>query len=199
MTLDSNLLYETPSQTAGPYVQIGCTPNFAGIHGVYSEDIGLKAIEDGAKGELITISGQVLDNNGDPMFDPMIESWQPDASGKFPGQPDADPKVNGYCRFPLDVKTAEFTLKTIKPGRVPFRPGGFQAPHILIWIVARGNNIGLNTRIYFEDEDNGDDPVLARVFPKKRLETLIARKTGDGQYRFDIRLRGEGETVFFDM
>ncbi len=199
MTLDSNLLYETPSQTAGPYVQIGCTPNFAGIHGVYGEDIGLKAIEDGAKGELITISGHVLDNNGDPMFDPMIESWQPDASGKFPGQPGADPKVNGYCRFPLDVKTAEFTLKTIKPGRVPFRPGGFQAPHILIWIVARGNNIGLNTRIYFEDEDNGDDPILARVFPKKRLETLIARKTGDGQYRFDIRLRGEGETVFFDM
>lgn len=199
MTIDMNLLYETPSQTAGPYVQIGCTPNFAGIKGVYSEDIGLRAIEDGAKGEVITIRGQILDNNGEPMFDPLIESWQADAAGKFPGHPGADPNVNGHCRFPLDVKTAEFSLITVKPGKVAFRSGGFQAPHILLWIVARGNNIGLNTRVYFEDEDNGADPVLARVFPKKRLETLIAKKTGEGEYRFDIRLRGEGETVFFDM
>lgn len=194
-------IFETPSQTAGPYVQIGCTPNFAGINGVYPEDIGLRAIEDGAQGEIITISGRVYDKFDEPMFDPMIESWQADAAGRFPGQADADPKVNGFSRFPLDVETAEFTLKTVKPGRTPSRSGGFHAPHIALWIVARGNNIGLSTRIYFEDEQehNKVDPVLLRVRPLKRLDTLLARKVGEHEYRFDIRLRGEQETVFFDM
>ena len=87
----------------------------------------------------------------------------------------------------------------MKPGPVPLRDGGAQAPHIAIWITARGINIGLQTRIYFEDEDNGADPVLNRIEQKNRVETLIAKKTGDGQYRFDVRLQGEGETVFLDM
>lgn len=194
-------IVETPSQTAGPYVQIGCTPNFAGINGVYSEDLGLRAIEDGALGEIITIRGRVYDKFDEPMFDPMIESWQPDAAGRFAGQEDADPKVNGFCRFPLDIQTAEFTLRTVKPGRTPSRSGVLHAPHIALWIVARGNNIGLNTRIYFDDEDeyNREDPVLLRVRPPQRLDTLLAKKVAEHEYRFDIRLRGDRETVFFDM
>jgi len=137
-----NDIRETPSQTAGPYVQLGCTPNFADLEGVYPEDIGIRAIEEGAKGTLITIRGHVYDNNNEPMFDPMIESWQPDAAGLFPGQDGADALVNGFCRFPLDKHTGEFVLKTVKPGKVPFRNGGYQAPHISLWIVARVYNIG---------------------------------------------------------
>ena len=74
-----------------------------------------------------------------------------------------------------------------------------QAPHIELWIVARGINIGLQTRIYFEDEDNAADPLLARIEQRPRVETLIAKKTGEGRYRFDIRLQGEKETVFLDL
>ncbi|NNU97821.1 protocatechuate 3,4-dioxygenase subunit alpha, partial [Anoxybacillus sp. EFIL] len=62
-----------------------------------------------------------------------------------------------------------------------------------------GINIGLNTRIYFDDEDNSADPLLARIEQRPRVDTLIAKKTGDGTYRFDIRLQGEGETVFLDL
>ena len=85
-------------------------------------------------------------------------------------------------------------MRTVKPGRV-----GGQAPHIALWIVARGINTGLQTRIYFEDEDNDTDPVLSRIEQRNRVETLIARKTGNGAYRFDIYLQGEKETVFLDM
>ena len=75
----------------------------------------------------------------------------------------------------------------------------WQAPHISLWIAARGINVGLHTRIYFEDEDNSADPLLARIEQRNRVSTLIARKTGEGSYRFDIRLQGEGETVFLDI
>jgi protocatechuate 3,4-dioxygenase, alpha subunit len=192
-------LIETPSQTAGPYVHIGCIPTFAGVEGIYPEDLGKRAIEEGAKGEIITITGSVFDGTGWALRDAMMESWQADAAGRFPGQEDADPKVNGFCRFAADGQSGEFTLRTVKPGRVPMRDGGFQAPHIAVWVVARGINIGLQTRIYFEDEDNEGDPVLSRIEQRHRVDTLIARKTGDGQYRFDIRLQGEGETVFLDL
>lgn len=199
MTQPLNMLTETPSQTAGPYVHIGCIPTFAGVDGVYPEDLGLRAIEDGAKGQIITIRGSVYDGTGWALRDAMMESWQPDAAGLFPGQEGADPKVNGFCRFAADKDSGEFTLRTVKPGPVPLRHGGMQAPHIALWIVARGINIGLSTRIYFEDEDNSGDMLLNRIEQRPRAETLIAKKTGEGEYRFDIRLQGEGETVFLDM
>lgn len=192
-------LVETPSQTAGPYVHIGTIPTFAGNPGIYPEDLGLRAIEDGAAGEVITITGSVIDGTGWALRDAMIESWQADAAGKFPGQAGADAKVNGFCRFAAHKDTGEFTLRTVKPGKTPMRGGGFQAPHIALWIVARGINIGLQTRIYFEDEDNSADPLLSRIEQRNRVDTLIAKKTGDGQYRFDIRLQGDNETVFLDM
>ena len=199
MTQSIDMLQETPSQTAGPYVHIGCIPTFAGIEGIYPEDLGLSPIEDGAQGEVIEIVGSVYDGTGWAMRDAMMESWQPDANGKFAGQEGADPKVSGFCRFAADKDTGEFTVRTIKPGKTPLRNGGFQAPHISVWVVARGINIGLNTRIYFEDEDNSEDLLLSRIEQRPRVDTLIAKKIADGKYRFDIRLQGEGETVFIDL
>lgn len=194
MVQELRRLQETPSQTAGPYVHIGCIPSFAGLEGVYPEDLGKRAIEDGAKGQVITITGSVHDGTGWALRDAMLESWQADAAGIYPGQDGADPKVTGFCRFAADIDTGEYTLRTVKPGRA-----GGQAPHIALWIAARGINIGLQTRIYFDDEDNSGDPVLSRIEQAPRRETLIAKTTGDGAYRFDIRLQGDGETVFLDM
>jgi protocatechuate 3,4-dioxygenase alpha subunit len=192
-------LVETPSQTAGPYVHIGLMPTYAGNAGYYDEEIGTSPIADGAKGEVIEIVGSVFDGTGWAMRDALLESWQPDADGKFPGQEGADPAVTGHCRFAADADTGEFTLRTVKPGKVAQRGGGFAAPHISVWICARGINIGLQTRIYFEDEDNSADPLLARIEQRPRVDTLIAKKIGEGKYRFDVRLQGEGETVFLDI
>jgi len=199
MAQSLEILMETASQTGGPYVHIGCIPTFAGLEGVYPEDLGKRAIEDGAQGEIVTITGSVYDGAGWALRDAMMETWQPDAQGLFPGEHGADPKVNGFCRFAADGQTGEFTLRTVKPGRVPRRGGGFQAPHIAVWLVARGINTGLQTRIYFEGDDHTGDPVLSRIEQRPRAETLIAKKTGPGAYRWDIRLQGEGETVFLDM
>lgn len=194
-----DILQETPSQTAGPYVHIGCIPSFAGNPGIYPEDLGVSPISDDAKGELIEITGSIFDGTGWTLRDAMLESWQPDAGGNFAGQDGADPAVNGYCRFAADKDSGEFTLRTVKPGATKMRDGTMQAPHISLWIVARGINIGLSTRIYFEDEDNSSDPLLSRIEQTPRVDTLIAKKVADGQYRFDIRLQGTGETVFLDL
>lgn len=199
MVQSLNMLVETPSQTAGPYVHIGCIPTFAGIEGVYSEDLGLSPISEGAKGDIITITGSIYDGTGWAMRDAMFESWQADATGRYPGQDGADPAVSGFCRFATDKDTGEYTLKTVKPGSVLDRTGRRMAPHVSLWIVARGINIGLQTRIYFEDEQNHDDPLLARIEQRPRVDTLIAEKTGDGRYRFDVRLQGDRETVFLDI
>ena len=107
--------------------------------------------------------------------------------------------MSGFARFAADGETGEFTLRTVKPGPVPLPGGGVQAPHIALWIVARGINIGLQTRIYFEDEDNSADPVLSRIEHRHRVDTLIATASGPGAYRFDVRLQGDGETVFLDL
>ena len=199
MTQTLDTFIETASQTAGPYVHIGCLPTFAGLGGIYPEDLGASPIRDGAKGEVIEIRGQVFDGTGWAMRDAMLESWQADAGGRYPGDPEADPNVTGFCRFAAHGDTGEFLLRTVKPGRVPMRDGRMQAPHISLWIVARGINIGLSTRIYFPDEDNAADPLLARIEQRHRVDTLIAQPDGDGRYRFDVRLQGDGETVFLDM
>ena len=193
------MLPETPSQTAGPYVHIGLMPSYTGNGQIFEQELGESPIAEGAQGEIIEIKGSVYDGTGWAMRDALIESWQPDAQGRFAGQDGADPKVSGFCRFAADADSGEFTLRTVKPGPVALRDGRVQAPHISLWIVARGINLGLQTRIYFEDEDNSADPLLARIEQRPRVETLIARKTGDGQYRFDIRLQGDGETVFLDI
>ncbi|MBT9384518.1 protocatechuate 3,4-dioxygenase subunit alpha [Pseudooceanicola sp. CBS1P-1] len=194
-----NVLQESASQTAGPYVHIGLMPTYAGNAGYYDFEIGETPITEGAEGEIIEIVGSVYDGTGWAMRDALIESWQADAAGIYPGTEGADPKVSGHCRFAADAETGEFTLRTVKPGKVKGRGGVFSAPHISLWVVARGINIGLQTRIYFEDEDNSADPLLARIEQRPRVDTLIAKKTAEGKYRFDIRLQGAGETVFLDI
>ncbi len=193
------MLSETASQTAGPYVHIGLMPSYTGNGQIFDLELGQSPVAEGAKGEIIEITGSVYDGTGWAMRDALIESWQPDAQGLFAGEAGADPKVSGFCRFAANADSGEFTLRTVKPGRVALRDGRMQAPHISLWIVARGINIGLQTRIYFEDEDNSADPLLARIEQRPRVDTLIAKKTGPGRYRFDIRLQGPGETVFLDI
>lgn len=192
-------LTESASQTAGPYVHIGCMPTYAGNAGAYDLEIGESPIAEGAKGEIVEITGEVIDGTGWALRDAMLESWQPDATGKFAGQLGADPAVNGFCRFAADSETGKFTLRTVKPGAVAARGGAMQAPHISLWIVARGINIGLQTRIYFEDEDNSKDPLMARIEQQNRVQTLIAKKTAEGQYTFNVVLQGDKETVFLDI
>lgn len=201
---DLNQLKESPSQTAGPYVHIGCTPNFCDINGVYPEDLGAKMVNEDTKGTRITISGTVFDGTGTPLKDAMIEIWQADADGRYSqGDPrgTSDPAFQGWGRQAGDYNTGEWVFETIKPGPVPFQDGRPMAPHITFWIVARGINLGLHTRMYFPDEDaaNAADPILTRLEHQNRLHTLIAKAESDNSYRFNIHLQGDNETVFFDV
>jgi protocatechuate 3,4-dioxygenase alpha subunit len=196
-------LKESPSQTAGPYVHIGLTPNFCGIGGVYQNDLGSTMVDSETRGERIELRIRVLDGTGTPLKDALIEIWQADANGLYNSPAEmrgaADPNFSGWGRQPTDMETGVCLFRTIKPGRVPFRDGRLMAPHISLWIVARGINLGLNTRLYFSDEAkaNGEDPILARIEHRVRVPTLIAERQGD-TYVFDVHLQGEKETVFFD-
>jgi protocatechuate 3,4-dioxygenase alpha subunit len=199
-----NRLKETPSQTAGPYVHIGCVPNFSGITGVYPEDLGGSMVNDKTKGERITIRGNVIDGSGSLLRDALLEIWQADADGLYNSPSEmrgtADPNFTGWGRSPTDMQTGEYVFHTIKPGKVPFRDGRPMAPHVTFWIVARGINLGLQTRMYFGDEKeaNEADPILSRIEHRVRVPTLIAERKGD-TYNFDIRLQGDRETIFFDI
>lgn len=197
-------LRETPSQTAGPYVHIGLTPNALGNPGIYPEDLGRSPIREGAKGERIAISGRVIDGAGMILRDALFETWQADAAGIYPANDPrgaADPNVTGWARVAADFETGIYRLETVKPGRVPYPDGRLMAPHISVWLVARGVNLGLQTRICFDDEAaaNAECPVLARIEHAARLPTLLAKRTAPGEYAFDFHLQGENETVFFDI
>ena len=191
-------LKETPSQTAGPYVHIGMTPNFCDINGVYDADLGATMLAPNTKGERIEIVGRLIDGSGAPLGDGLVEIWQADADGKY-----AQPGTKGFTGWGRQATNADgtFRFETIKPGPVPGPDGKLMAPHISLWIVARGINIGLQTRLYFEDEAdaNATDWVLTRIPSPARRKTLIARKEAAGRYVLDIRLQGENETVFFDL
>lgn len=200
---DLSYLKESPSQTAGPYVHIGCVPRFAGFE-IYPVDLGTTMVNDDTTGERITIEGQVIDGTGAPLKDALLEIWQADANGLFnsPSETrgDADPNFTGWGRQPTDGDTGTYRFETIKPGAVPWVDGRMQAPHISFWVVARGINLGLNTRMYFEDEAeaNQNDPLLGRIEHHHRIPTLIGKRDGS-TYRFDIHLQGHDETVFFDI
>lgn len=201
-------LKETPSQTAGPYVHIGLAPGAAGFS-IFREELGWDIAGPDAPGERIRIEGQVFDGMGGLVKDILIEVWQADANGHHPHPEDPNhAKVakgfRGWGRVISDFQTGLFAFDTIKPGPVPARGGALQAPHISLWMVARGINIGLQTRLYFDDEAaaNAADPVLKAVGQPERVQTLIAKRTmrdGKPVYRFDIRLQGDGETVFLDV
>jgi protocatechuate 3,4-dioxygenase alpha subunit len=141
--------------------------------------------------------------------DVLIEIWQANAQGKYrhPGDrqaKDVDASFRGWGRACSDFETGLYAFDTIKPGSVTGRDGRPMAPHINFWIVARGINVGLNTRMYFSDETaaNADDPVINLIEWQVRRQTLVAQREERASgtvYRFDIRLQGENETVFFDI
>ncbi|OHC24845.1 MAG: protocatechuate 3,4-dioxygenase subunit alpha [Pseudomonadales bacterium RIFCSPHIGHO2_12_FULL_40_16] len=201
-------LHETPSQTGGPYVHIGLLPQQANIE-VFENNFNNQLVKENTLGERIRLEGQVFDGLGLPLRDVLIEIWQADANGVYPSAADmqgkaVDPNFLGWGRTGADFETGFWSFNTIKPGSVPGRKGTTQAPHIALIIFARGINIGLNTRVYFEDEAeaNAQDPVLKGIEWAPRRQTLIAkREERDGEvvYRFDIRIQGEDETVFLDI
>ncbi|MEM9969105.1 MAG: protocatechuate 3,4-dioxygenase subunit alpha [Pseudomonadota bacterium] len=190
---------ETASQTAGPYVHIGCVPNAAGVDGVYHADLGQRMITGDAQGARITLSGCIYDGEGAPLCDALVEAWQADAAGRYPHQAGADPHFTGFGRCACDPVGGVFSFDTLRPGPVPWPGGGTQAPHITLWITARGINLALHTRVYFADApENKIDPVLKQIGEARR-QTLIAQRIGLGRYGFDVHLQGPRETVFFDV
>ena len=201
MASEKNLLKETASQTAGPYVHIGCTPNFSDIAGLYKEDLGSNLKLGNVKGTEITIKGKIYDGDGNPLLDAMIEIWQADADGFYNSNSEADSTFTGWGRCASNMETGEFQFHTIKPGQAAYLNGDLQAPHITFWIVARGINIGLHTRMYFADEaaKNQNDPLLQSIRDQNRVATLLAHATQADVYQFDIRLQGSNETIFFDI
>jgi protocatechuate 3,4-dioxygenase, alpha subunit len=191
-------LNETSSQTAGPYVHIGLTPDRVGIH-VYEKKTFGNMLATDTPGERIRIEGLIIDGAGAVVKDGVVELWQADALGRH-ANGDAAAHFRGWARSITDLETGLFSFDTIKPGHV-----AGTAPHISLWIVARGINIGLHTRMYFSDEAaaNATDPVLKLIDSQARRSTLIGHRAERhglaALYTFDIRLQGERETVFFDL
>ncbi len=202
------MLKETPSQTAGPYVHIGSNPNWVEITGVWDSDLGLVLVGPDTRGERILVKGRIFDGLDKPLNDALVEIWQADADGLYNSPEErrgqADPNFVGWGRQPTHRETGEFRFETIRPGRVPYPDGRPMAPHITVFILARGINIGLHTRLYFDDEAeaNAACPVLARIEHPARRQTLVASRSEENGlpvFTFDIQLQGPRETVFFDV
>ncbi|MGK9063542.1 protocatechuate 3,4-dioxygenase subunit alpha [Stutzerimonas chloritidismutans] len=197
------LLPETPSQTAGPYVHIGLALAAAG-NPVRELEIWNEMAKPDAEGEHILLVGRVFDGMGHLVRDSFLELWQADHAGVYHTEFDPKRSFNSFGRTATTFDAGEWTVRTVKPGQVRNRAGVLMAPHVSLSLFARGINIHLHTRIYFDDEAdaNAKDPVLSGIEWAQRRETLIAKRCEiDGQtaYRFDVRLQGEGETVFFDF
>ena len=192
-------LIPTASQTAGPYFRFGLDhPEWSDLTG------GGKA-----QGEKIRIEGRVVDGDGAPLPDALIEIWQANAAGRYDHPEDRqdkplDPNFRGFGRCSTD-KDGWYRFTTIRPGPVPGRGNALQAPHIAVTIFARGLLKQLVTRLYFPESGaaNDADPVLSAIDDKSARATLLARPVAKGGtqpvYRFDIVLQGDGETVFFDV
>lgn len=206
MPQDLHYLRQTASQTAGPYVHIGLAPGAAGFD-IYKHELGWDIAGPNAAGERIRVEGIVIDGTGSPIKDVMLEVWQANSQGHYAhpeGGGEVEKGFRGWGRVITDFETGEWGFDTIKPGSTKGRNVGIQAPHLNLWIVARGINVGLNTRMYFSDEAqaNAADPVLNLIEWENRRATLVAHRNerdGTPVYRFDIRLQGDNETVFFDV
>ncbi len=188
-------LIATPSQTIGPF-----------FHDALDHRAWSDLAAAGASGERIAIEGRVLDGDGAPVNDTLIEIWQANAAGRYDHPEDIrdkqlDPHFRGFGRAVTDGE-GRYRFTTIRPGPVPGRGNALQAPHINIAIFARGLLNRLVTRLYFADEPANDvDPVLSAIAdPASRQSLLAARQAGDpATYRFDIILQGPGETAFFEI
>ncbi|MBW4721252.1 protocatechuate 3,4-dioxygenase subunit alpha [Saccharothrix obliqua] len=183
-------LQTTPSQTVGPFFAIGLP-----------WDDGPFVVPEGTPGAF-RIEGRVLDGEGVPVPDAVVETWQADPDGRF-DHPD-DPRgavrwkdFRGFGRCPTD-EAGRYGVLTVKPGPLP-AADGLEAPHLNVSVFCRGMLVRLVTRIYFPDEEaNADDPVLCAIDDPAARSTLIATRNPTG-YTFDIHLQGEHETVFFDV
>jgi len=174
-------LQATTSQTVGPYLHIGLT-------WLIIENLAKARVP----GERVTIEGRVIDGDGKPVNDAVVEIWQADSRGRY-----GTKAFRGFGRSATDSQ-GKFRFQTIKPGRVPGLGGKLQAPHIAANIFMRGQLKQLVTRIYFPgDPANSADPVL-RLVPAERRATLIAKKAGKGALEWNVVLQGRDETVFFD-
>lgn len=155
-------------------------------------------------GKHILLIGHVYDGNGHLVKDSFLEFWQADHQGCYDSVFDPEKPFNGFGRTATTFDAGEWTLHTIKPGVINNAAGVPMAPHINVSLFARGINIHLQTRLYFADEAeaNAKDPVLNLVEQPQRRETLLAfpcEVDGKPAYRFDMRIQGDGETVFFDF
>lgn len=183
-------LHPTASQTVGPYLRIGLEPM------TITEIAGPET-----PGEPIVIRGRVLDGDGKPVNDALIEVWQANAEGKYADPADTQekpltPGFLGFGRSPTDDEGV-FHFTTIKPGPVSAPDGALQAPHMVVVVFMRGLLRHLVTRLYFPGEPaNEADPVL-RLVPLERRGTLIARPVAGGVLEWNIHLQGSDETVFF--
>ncbi len=200
----------TPSQTVGPFFAYGLAPHSRcdwkpNDNYDSKETAGSNLVTPDASGTRIRIEGRITDGDGVGINDAMIEIWQADSQGRYSHargeKPRPNAKFTGFGRTATD-KNGKFSFDTVKPGSVPGPEGKPQAPHIVVCIFSRGMLRQVYTRLYFSDEPaNNADPILALV-PADRRDTLIAHKeSGAGQnvYRFDIRVQGKDETVFFDI
>jgi len=187
-------LQATTSQTVGPYFKIG-------LQWLNQNNLA----PEGVSGERVTIEGRVLDGDGVPVSDALLEIWQANALGKYAHPEDTqskllEPGFTGYGRVPVD-KSGVFRFTTIKPGPVPGPGGKDQAPHLLVSVFMRGLLIRLVTRIYFpNDPHNTGDFILNLVAPERR-STLIAKPVSGrpSTLEWSVMLQGENETVFFDL
>jgi protocatechuate 3,4-dioxygenase alpha subunit len=203
-----NYLKETASQTAGPYVHIGLIPAMAGFD-IFEKNFSNVLTTPNTQGVRITLEGRVIDGSGTPLRDVLLEIWQANAAGRYNHPADRsagalDEDFRGWGRAGSDFDSGLVTFETIKPGAIIDKTGRKCAPCVNVWIVARGINIGLNTRLYFADEEaaNAADPVLNLVEPPVRRKTLMATRSERGStavYSFTINLQGPEETVFFDV
>jgi protocatechuate 3,4-dioxygenase alpha subunit len=214
---DPTLFGQTPSQTVGPFFHYGL-PWKGGADLVGKSDMGarpelfpedhyvlnLSSPTGTPEGEVIKVAGRVIDGNGEPVPDAMIELWQANASGRYASDADTreeaphDPHFIGFGRASTDADGV-YRFRTIRPGRVPGPGNSLQAPHLALSVFGRGLIKRLATRLYFADGEGNDvDPVLNAV-PEARRGTLVARRTADGDWWLDIVLKGEDETVFFDL
>jgi protocatechuate 3,4-dioxygenase alpha subunit len=214
---DPTLFGQTPSQTVGPYFHYGL-PWRGGADLVGKSDMGARpdlfsdehyvlnfsAPTGTPQGEVIEITGRIIDGNRNPAADAMIEIWQANAAGRYASVDDARHDVPldlHFVGFGRAATSAEGTyrFRTIRPGRVPGPGTSLQAPHLAISVFGRGLLKRLATRLYFADGDGNEvDPILSLV-PQERRSTLIATRGADGTWLFDIVLQGERETVFFDL
>jgi protocatechuate 3,4-dioxygenase alpha subunit len=186
----------TPSQTVGPFFHFNLTTDQHSVRRIAGPEV---------KGERVWLGCRILDGDGVPVNDAIIEIWQADAGGNYdhpddPRHTTVDPEFLGFGRMPT-APDGSCEFETIKPGRVPGAGNVLQAPHLNLAVFARGMLKQLYTRVYFTGEPaNQADPVLALV-PKERRSTLLAQPdlARPGGWRFDIHLQGSQETVFFDV